>query len=274
MLTCGSWEIYRDEQERINKSDCGSQSGKLRKFMLKNMIKRTAGRAGLYLEVTGYNLKIIFANKFIFFLLGAVVFYLLITVIDLLNPETYFSEADLYNLLLFPGLLIIFYPSAFGIQNDVDTRMIEVLFGIPDYRYKVWFVRLVNIFILVYLILLSLTFLSSVALIPVPVFSFTLQLMFPVFFMGAFGFMLSTVIRNGNGTAAVLVLIGLVFWISSGILGENEWNIFLNPYRFPDTLTQTMWQEMLFYNRLYLTVGIALALLAGLFRLQKREKYV
>ena len=176
--------------------------------------------------------------------------------------------------MLFPGLLIIFYPSAFGIQNDVDTRMIEVLFGIPDYRYKVWLVRLADIFVLVYLILLSLTFLSSLALVPVPVFSFTLQLMFPVFFMGSLGFMLSTVIRNGSGTAAVMVIIGLAFWISTGFLEQSEWNIFLNPYDFPDSMTQAMWQETLFYNRLYLIIGTVLAVLAGLFRLQQREKYI
>jgi len=242
--------------------------------MYKNILNQILRKVRLVWEVTRYNLKIIFANKFIFFLLGAVAFFLLITIIDLLDPETYFSESNLYNLLLFPGLLVIFYPSAFGIQNDVDTRMIEVLFGIPNYRYKVWLIRLADIFILVYLVLLSLTFLSSLALIPVPVFSFTLQLMFPVFFMGALGFMLSTMIRNGSGTAAVMVIIGLAFWISSGILEESEWNIFLNPYRFPDSLTQTMWQEMLFYNRLYLIVGIVLAMLAGLYRLQQREKYV
>ncbi len=242
--------------------------------MIKNPLYQIIRKVALTWEITRYNLKIIFANKFIFFLMGAVAFYLLITIIDLLDPESYFSEANLYNLLMFPGLLVIFYPSAFGIQNDVDTRMIEVLFGIPNYRYKVWLVRLANIFVLVYLILLSLTLLSSLALIPVPVFSFTLQLMFPVFFMGALGFMLSTFIRNGSGTAAVMVIVGLAFWISSGILDESEWNIFLNPFRYPESLTQAMWQEMLFYNRLYLVVGIILAILAGLFRMQKREKYV
>jgi hypothetical protein len=221
-----------------------------------------------------YNLKIIFANKFIYFLLGAVLFYLLITIIYLLNPESYFNEGDVYNLLLFPGLLIIFYPSTFGIQNDVDTRMIEVLFGIPDYRYKIWLVRLLMIFVVVYVIMVFLGYFSTMALIPIPVFGFSMQLMFPVFFLGALGFMLSTVVRNGSGTAAIMIIIGLAFWISSGILAENEWNIFLNPYQMPDSLNETMWHEMLFYNRLYLAVGAVLAILAGLFRLQKREKYV
>jgi hypothetical protein len=237
------------------------------KQMLKNQITLTA-------QVVNYNLKIIFANKFIFFLLGALIFYLLITIINLINAESYFSESDVYNLLLLPGLLVIFYPSTFGIQNDVDTRMIEVLFGIPNYRYKVWLMRLAIIFCLVYFFLLVLGYFSSLALIPIPSFEFALQLMFPIFFLGALAFLVSTMIRNGSGTAAIMIIIGLIVWISSGILGENEWNIFLNPYKMPDSLNPALWNEMLFYNRLYLFIGSLLAILAALFRLQKRESFV
>jgi hypothetical protein len=231
-------------------------------------------KLSLLLKIFNYNLKIVFANKFIFFLLGAFAFYLLITVISLLDPESYFSEKDVYNVLLFPGLLVIFYPSSFGIQNDVDTRMIEVLFGIPNYRYKVWLSRLLTIFIIVYGFLIILGYFSTLALIPVPEFEMGLQLMFPIFFLGTLGFLLSTVVRNGAGTAAVMVIIGLIFWISSGILDETEWNIFLNPYDFPASLSPVVWTEMLFYNRLYLLIGSVLAVLAALYRLQKREKFI
>lgn len=228
----------------------------------------------LVIQIFNYNLKIVFANKFIFFLLGALGFYLLITIINLFNAESYFSEGNVYNLLLFPGLLVIFYPSTFGIQNDMDTRMIEVLFGIPNYRYKVWLLRLGIIFCLVYCFLLILGFLSSLALVPVPSFQFALQLMFPIFFLGTLAFLMSTLIRNGSGTAAIVMLIGLFAWISSGFVGENEWNIFLNPYSLPESLDPAVWQEMLFYNRLYLFIGSIIAILAALYRLQKREKFV
>ena len=228
----------------------------------------------LLLQMFRYNLKIVFANKFIFFLLGAFGFFVLITVINLLDVDSYLSEPDVYNLLLFPGLLIIFYPSTFGIQNDVDTRMIEILFGIPNYRYKVWLARLVIIFIVVYIFLLMLALLSTLTLTPVSMFTMALQLMFPIFFLGTVGFFLSTLIRNGAGTAAVMTLLGLVVWISSGILEANEWNIFLNPYHLPETLSPVIWQEMIFYNRLYLIIGSFLATLAALYRLQKREIFI
>lgn len=242
--------------------------------MINDQFKQLGKKIYLFWQIFQYNLKIVFSNKFIYFLLGAVVFFLVITIIDLLDPESYFNEANVYLLLLLPGLLIIFYPSTFGIQNDVDARTIEVLFGIPDYRYKIWLVRQLIIFIVVYIFMVFLGIISSLALIPIPVFEFSLQLMFPIFFLGSMGFMLSTVVRNGSGTAAIMVIIGLIFWIFNGILDENEWNIFLNPYAIPDDLNEAMWKEMLFYNRLYLVIGTILSILSGIFKLQNREKFI
>ena len=108
-----------------------------------------------------YNLRIIFANKFIWFLAGSVVFYLGLSVIYVFSNDVSKMD-DLYGVFLFSGLLLVFYPSVFGIQNDQDARTIEILFGIPDYRYKVWLVRIVLIFIVAFVIMLFFTFLSSV----------------------------------------------------------------------------------------------------------------
>lgn len=87
-----------------------------------------------------YNLRIIFANKFIWFLAGSVLFYLGLSVIYVFSEDVS-RIRDLYGVFLFSGLLLVFYPSAFGIQNDQDARTIEILFGIPNYRYKVWLDR-------------------------------------------------------------------------------------------------------------------------------------
>jgi len=225
-------------------------------------------------QIVNYNLKIIFANKFFYFLLSAVGFFLMIAVINLWDVDYYPTESDVYYQLLFPGLLLVFYPSVFGIQNDMDTRMIELLFGIPNYRYKVWLVRLAIIYFMVFTMLLLLSLLGSVAIIPVSVFNMAFQLMFPVIFIGGLAFMLSTLIRNGNGTAAVMVMLGLAIWISSGILEESKWNVFLNPFDYSTSINYDIWVEMIFYNRLYLIIGTILTCLAGLYRLQKREKFM
>lgn len=74
----------------------------------------------------------------------------MIAIISLFDPDAYPTEESAYYLMILPGLLLIFYPSAFGIQNDVENRTIELLFGIPNYRYKVWLVRLGIIYGVVY----------------------------------------------------------------------------------------------------------------------------
>lgn len=226
----------------------------------------------LAVRMSRYNLKIVFANKFVYFLLAAFIFFLGITAIIFFSSDSDPDASSVYNLLLFPGILLVFYPTAFGIQNDVDSRMIEILFGIPDYRYKVWILRMALIWLIVIVFLAVLAILSSVALVPVPIARMIFHLMFPIFFLGCLSFMFSTLIRNGNGTAVVMVVIGMGFWIASGIVSQSRWNLFLNP--FGDHSNQVVWAAIILKNRIYLAVGSILALLYGLMNLQKREKFI
>lgn len=90
-----------------------------------------------------YNLKIIFAGKFIWFLLAAFLFFAYF-MFQIAWSRSEVNEGVVYNLLMFPCVLLVFYPAVFGIQNDEDSRILEILFGIPDYKYKVWGVRLLT----------------------------------------------------------------------------------------------------------------------------------
>ncbi len=238
-----------------------------------NWSKKVANGIILLVKMIRYNLKIVFANKFLYFLLAAFAFFVLVTVIDLFSGTGATIEG-VYYLLLFPGILLIFYPTAFGIQNDEDSRMLEIIFGIPNYRYKVWLVRLALIYLIVFLLLLALGLLSSFALVRIPVFEMSFQLMFPIFFIGSLAFMLSTLIKNGNGTAVVMVVIGVGFLIAAEPLEDSAWNIFLNPFDLPGDMNQVIWAEVSMKNRLYLLTGMILANLYGLYNLQAREKFV
>lgn len=224
-------------------------------------------------RLSRYNLKIIFANKFIFFLLAAVGFFLFVAIVNLFSDSNP-TEGSVFYTLLFPGILLIFYPTAFGIQNDSDARMLEILFGIPNYRYKVWLVRLALIYVVVFVILIGLAFLAGLAMVSIPVMEMVYKLMFPIFFLGSLSFMVSTLVRNGNGTAVVMVVIGVAFWISSGMLEASKWNIFLNPFQMPSDINEAVWMDITLKNRIYLLVGTVLVLLYGLLNLQKREKFV
>jgi hypothetical protein len=220
-----------------------------------------------------YNLRIIFANKFIWFLAGSVLFYMGVSVIYVFEEDISRME-DLFGTFIFSGALLVFYPSVFGIQNDQDSRTIEILFGIPNYRYKVWLVRIILIFAIASLIMLFFTLLSSLLIVKFNIFQMTVQVMLPVIFLGMLAFMLSTIIRNGNGTAVIMIIIGLFFMILMEPLRRSQWNIFLNPFEPAYDVTETAWKMIMMKNRIILLTGSVLFLLAALLNLQKREKFM
>jgi len=220
-----------------------------------------------------YNLRIIFANRFIWFLTGSVIFYIGLSVIYVFDQDVS-NMRDLFGVFLFSGLLLVFYPSVFGIQNDQDARTIEILFGIPNYRYKVWLVRIILIFVIAFLIMLVFTFLASVLIVKFRFVNVTVQVMYPVLFLGMMAFMLSTVVRNGNGTAVLMIIFGMIFMMLSDFLRKSQWNVFLNPYDLPYDVNEATWAIITVKNRIILITGSIIFLLAALFNLQKREKFM
>jgi hypothetical protein len=220
-----------------------------------------------------YNMKIIFSGRFIWFLLAAFASFLIFA-IQMVWNNVIFSEVVVYSLLIFPGILLIFYPTVFGIQSDDDSRMLEILFGIPNYRYKVWLVRLLLIYILVFLMIVLFSFVASVLLYRVDVLEMAYQLMYPVIFMGSLSFMFSTVIKNGNGTAVIVILIGVALLMIQNNIARTQWNVFLNPFQLPTNYNEIIWQGIVTKNRIFLGVGSVIFILYGLYNLQKREKFV
>jgi len=227
----------------------------------------------IWVKMIKYNLKIIFANRFIWFLIAALGFFLFFAIQVVLNNET-MGEDVVYGLLIFPGILLIFYPSVFGIQNDDDSRMLEILFGIPNYRYKVWLVRLIMIYVLVFIIIVLFSALASVLLYKVQIMEMSYQLMYPIIFLGSMAFMFSTLIKNGNGTAVAMVLIGVAILILQDAIQNTQWNPFLNPFDIPNNLNEVIWEGTIRKNRIFLAIGMLVFVLYGLFNLQKREKFV
>jgi hypothetical protein len=239
------------------------------------MIRRYDIKNSLYnkWKMIRYNMKIIFSGRFIWFLLAAFAFFLIFA-IQMVWNNAMFNEVTIYSLLIFPGLLLIFYPTVFGIQSDDDSRMLEILFGIPNYRYKVWLVRLLLIYILVFLIIVLFAIVASFLLYRIDIPEMAYQLMYPVIFMGSLSFMFSTVIKNGNGTAVLVILIGVALLIMQNNIARTQWNVFLNPFQLPNNFNEIIWKGIVTKNRIFLGVGSVVFILYGLYNLQKREKFV
>jgi len=227
----------------------------------------------LFIKMIEYNLKIIFSNKFIWFLLGAILFFLGMSVVYVLSTSSS-NIGEFYGVFLFCGVLLVFYPTVFGIQNDQDAKTIEILFGIPNYRYKVWLVRIVLMFIIAFLMMIVFTWLASLMIVKFRFWGMAVQVMFPVVFLGMMSFMLSTVIRSGNGTAVVMIIIGIMFMFLSDAIYRSPWNLFHNPFSPAYNVSESTWAVITLKNQLILACGSLLFLLAALLNLQRREKFM
>ena len=227
----------------------------------------------LTLKLITYNIRVIFANKFVYFALAAFLFFAMIITITIFEDPD-FREAVIFGFLVFPGLLLIFYPMAYGIQNDDDSKMLETIFGIPNYRYKVWLVRFLLTILVAMGMLYILAIIANITLFRFDILPMLGQVLFPILFLASMAFMLSTMIKNGNGTAIVMVIVSFIFFIFSEELEYNAWNVFLNPFSEPREMSEFIWLNVIVKNRIYLTTGTALCLLYGMFNLQFREKFI
>jgi len=221
-----------------------------------------------------YNATNVFAGKSIYFLILAIVLLLTVAIFYVLNNDAPPGAQAVYYFLLVPGVLLTFYPSAYSIQNDVDSRMIETLFGIPDYRYKVWLARSLTHYLAVAVLLLLLAVLCRLGLATFSLDSMLFHLMFPVVFLGSLGFMTAVLTRSGNSTAVVMVAVVLFFWFTAESLEGSPWNLFHNPFADVEQIETLLLSETTLYNRIYLFVGSVIATMFGLLRLQQREKFI
>lgn len=224
-------------------------------------------------KLTRYNIKIIFGNKFLYFVLSAIGFYILTVALSLIS-DSEITMATGYNMLLVPSILLIFYPTCFGIQNDQDAKIIEIIFGIPNYRYKIWLFRLLIAYIICLVLTLLLAAVTNWLVVEVPPLQLALQTMVPALFIGMLCFMLSTIIRNGNGTAVTIIVIGLILYALNAILGISKWNVFLNPFDVPLDKNPEIFYNTIFDNRLIILITTFVFLLTGLYKTQNREKFI
>ena len=252
-----------------------------------------------------YNLKVIFAGKFFWFLLASFAFFGYF-MFDIAWNKGEINEAAIYSMLFFPCLLLIFYPVVFGIQNDEDNRILEIIFGIPNYRFKVWGLRMLMVYVANFFILILFAYVARLLLYPINSVEMAAQLIFPMLFFGNLAFMFSTITRSGNGTAVLMIIIGLLFWIIMSASGSSSggptpgggggggggfggggassapttsisnefYNVFINPFTIPSNIHPMIWQNTLIQSRIFLALGGIVFLMIGLLNLQKREKFM
>ena len=147
-------------------------------------------------------------------------------------------------------------------------------FCIPNYRYKIWLFRLFIAFVVCFIFILGLTFLTDLLIIEINPFEMAGQIMMPTIFIGTVSFMISSIIRNGNGTAVVMLIIGAILFFINGSMQISIWNVFINPYEIPEGHNPVLFYDTLFYNRVIISLCSVVFITLGLNNMRKREKFI
>jgi hypothetical protein len=221
-----------------------------------------------------YNVANVFSGRAVYFMILASAIFLAVVVLNLVSRVSAFSGQKIYDYLLIPGILLVFYPAVFAIQNDKDARMIETLFGIPDYRYKIWLARYVTLYLVVAALLFLLGVFCRVGLASFPLAKMVLELMVPVVFVGSLAFFIASLTGSGLATAVILVVVVLLFWLFRGSLADSPWFLFHNPFTAVSEVRTLVLAKTTVANRLYFISGSVVLTMLALLRLQKREKFV
>jgi hypothetical protein len=242
-------------------------------------LKRNIGRAGMgrvfnVWTFFRYNAANVFSGRAVYFMILASAVFLAVVILNLVGREAAFTSQKIYDLLLIPGILLVFYPAVFAIQNDKDAGMIETLFGIPDYRYKVWLTRYFTLYLMVAALLFVLAVFCRLGLADFPLGKMVLQLMVPVIFLGSLAFFTASQTGSGLGTAVIMVVIILFFWLFRGSIGNSSWYLFHNPFTGVDQIRTVILLKTTIANRLYFISGSLFLTMLALLRLQKREKFI
>ena len=93
--------------------------------------------------------------------------------------------------------------------------------------------------------------------------------------MGNLAFFFSTLTRNGNATAILVIICGIVAVVLSADLTKNSmWDVTLNPLSMPENIHAAVWSATVLKNRIFLAIGSVVWAMLGLLNLQKREKFI
>ena len=132
------------------------------------------------------------------------------------------------------------------------------------------------IYVAVFAFLVIFSWLATLLLYPVIPLEMSAQLMFPILFFGNLAFMVSTITRSGNGTAVLMIIIGIALLIFSNtpFIERSFWNILLNPFSIPKNLLPVIWEGTIIKSRIFLLTASIVWMLIGLLNLQKRQKFI
>lgn len=225
-------------------------------------------------EMLRLQARVLFSNRFAWFMAGILAFYVVVYIINFNQPvvQRMTREAVFSLLLEFPLSLLAVYLNMQLLTAEKENRTLEVMFTTAGGRYKVWLQRLGTL----YAILLALCFLlSSLAFFTIadlPIVGMALNAFVPVFFVGNMTLYFAVRFRSGLAAGMVSAGILLILLMFSELLNETRYFLFFNPYNVPRSLDPETWELWMWQNRAAVLFFGGLLLFLALRGMEIRER--
>ncbi len=218
------------------------------------------------------SMQIIFHRKLIFMGVGIVVYYGILYAIAIVRPNEGFSvEQALHILVEAPGTVLAIYLTMDLVAGERDRDTMEILFSTATSHYTTWGMRLFAVMNILLGAIMCMSITSYYLFAEFPYGWGGANAFAPAFFLACVTFLFSVFCRSGNAAAMLALGVLVLVLITSNLLQETPYFLFLNPLMPPSGIDERVWLENALFNRLgVFTLGFLFVFL-GLRRMELRE---
>jgi ABC-type transport system involved in multi-copper enzyme maturation permease subunit len=219
--------------------------------------------------------RITFRRKIVFMTGGVLAYYALLYALSVYQPGEGLNARDaLFVLVELPGVVLGIYLAMDLVAKERDRQTLETLFSTASSHYLIWIVRLLGVYVVLLVALLTMSTISYFFFAEFPFILGALNAFIPAFLFTNVTFFFSAYARGANtaGMLGVGVLL-LVLMTNESFEGTNYY-IFMNPFEMPTTGAEFLWFERVLLNRLGVFATGALMLFLALRRMERREKFL
>jgi hypothetical protein len=217
--------------------------------------------------------RVIFRRKLLFMVVGIAAYYAILYTFAVYQPNSGFGVDDaLLVLVELPGTVLGVYLAMDLIAKERDRHTLEVLFSTASSHYTVWTIRMLSVYFVLLLTLLTMSAASYFLFAEFPFFWGGLNAFLPAFLLANLTFYASVFTRSANAAGMLaLGFIILVLMTYEGLQGTN-WDLFLKPFEIPVSGEDPLWAEKMLINRLSVFIAGSMLLFLALRRMEQRER--
>jgi hypothetical protein len=204
---------------------------------------------------------------------GIVVYYGILYTIAIVRPNEGFSvEQALHILVEAPGTVLAIYLTMDLVAGERDRDTLEILFGTATSHYVTWSIRMFAVLSVLFGVMMCMSVTSYYLFAEFPYGWGGVNAFAPAFFLACVTFLFSIFCRSGNAAAMLALGVLVIVLITTNLLQDTPYFLFLNPMMPPSGVDESVWLENALFNRLgILTLGL-LGVFFGLRRMEFREK--